>query len=138
MKILIIEDTKEVSDLLEMMIKRLGHQPKSVFTGNEALEVIAKEMFELVLLDIFLPDMVAYELIPHIKAAWSGTEIITMTGFSTREIEEKVRSQGILYYMVKPVNYSELKSIIEHLSHNKDKSRSYTDNVWQEDIEGYY
>ncbi len=41
-------------------------------------------------------------------------KIITMTGYSSRDVEKKVRSHGILYYMEKPVVLAELKSIIQH------------------------
>lgn len=118
MKILIIEDTKAVSDLLKLRIEKWGYKACVAETGQKALDIIKNEMFDLILLDIFLPDTVAYDLIPKLKKEWSGMEIITMTGHSTKDIEEKIRNQGILYYMVKPVDFAELKSIIQHMSKN--------------------
>ena len=116
MKILIIEDSKQVSKLLKLQMEKWGHQAIATETGQDALKIVKEEMFDLILLDIFLPDTVAYELIPKLKQEWSGMNIITMTGYSSKDVEEKVRSQGILYYMVKPVNLAELKSIIHHLN----------------------
>ncbi len=116
MKVLIIEDTKQVSNLLKLKIERWGHSATVAATGQEALDIVKKEMFDLVLLDIFLPDTIAYDLIPKLKLGWSGMEIITMTGHSSKDVEEKVRSQGILYYMVKPIDLKELESIIVHMS----------------------
>lgn len=115
MKILIIEDSKEVSDPLMLILKKWGHHVTLAQTGEEALKIVTLEMFDLILLDIYLPDGMGYDLIPKLKDQWSGMDIITMTGHSSRETEEKTRQQGILYYMVKPVNLEELKSIITHL-----------------------
>lgn len=138
MKILIIEDTREVSDFLEVLISRWGHQPRTAATGKDAIGILKEEMFELVLLDIFLPDTVAYDLIPSIKAAWSGINIITMTGQSTREVEERVRGEGILYYMVKPVESSELKAVIDHLVKNQDDPHRLENTGWFKDMETYF
>ena len=68
------------------------------------------------MLDIFLPDIMGYDLIPLLKNEWSGMEIITMTGRSSMDIEERTRRQGILYYMVKPIDLSELRSILDHMN----------------------
>ncbi len=119
MKILVIEDTLQVSRLLKMSIEKWGHTAVIAETGKQALSIVEKQIFDMILLDVFLPDTIAYELIPKLKQGWSGMQIITMTGHSSRDVEEKVRKQGIAYYMVKPVNLSELKSIIEHMSKKK-------------------
>ena len=55
MKILIIEDTEQVARLLEVAIKKWGYQVAIAKNGKEALDIIQQEMFELILLDIFLP-----------------------------------------------------------------------------------
>lgn len=123
MKILIIEDTMQVSTLLKLKIEKLGHRAKVTATGQHALEIVKNEMFDLILLDIFLPDTVAYDLIPKLKQEWSGTNIITMTGYSSKDVEEKVRKQGILYYMVKPVDLVELEGIIHHLNNRHEASQ---------------
>ncbi|MCD4675457.1 MAG: response regulator [Desulfobacula sp.] len=118
MKILIIEDTDQVSKLLKLKVEKWGHKALVAETGKEALDIIKNEMFDLILLDIFLPDTIAYDLIPELKKGWSGMEIITMTGHSSRDVEEKVRRQGILYYMVKPIDLAELEIIIRHMNKN--------------------
>lgn len=123
MKILIVEDSKEVIKLLSFALKKWGHTPTIAETGKEAVNIVQSEMFDLILLDIYLPDAMGYDLIPIFKDQWSGMKIITMTGHSSIEIEEKIRKQGILFYMVKPVNLEELKSILNHMQ----KSVSITD-----------
>ena len=115
MKILIVEDQAPVARMLTASLNRWGHETQIAETGQNAMELMEKEMFDLILLDIHLPDAMAYDLIPRMKRAWSGMEIITMTGHNSRDLEKKIRSQGILYYMVKPINMAELRAIIDHL-----------------------
>jgi len=116
MQILIVGNTEQVSKLLKLKIEQLGHEATVATTGHAALKITRNQMFDLILLDIFLPDTVAYDLIPKLKYEWSGLNIITMTGHSSKEVEEKVRRQGILYYMVKPIELNELENIIHHLN----------------------
>lgn len=121
MKILIVEDQAPVARMLTAALTRWGHETRTAETGETAMELLAKEMFDLILLDIYLPDAMGYDLIPRMKSGWSGMEIITMTGQSTRELEKKIRSQGILYYMVKPVSMAELRTLIDHLGSKGSK-----------------
>lgn len=120
MKILIVEDMAPVSKLLKLKLTRWGHQTRIAATGKAVMDILKQDFFDLILLDIFLPDAMAYDLIPQMKREWSGMEIITMTGHNSRDLEKRIRSQGILYYMVKPINFVELKSILSHFENKRD------------------
>jgi DNA-binding NtrC family response regulator len=60
--------------------------------------------------------MEGYELIPQFKTLCPEIGIVTMTGHNTRELEMKVREQGILYYMIKPFETKYLQSLLDHIS----------------------
>jgi two-component system CheB/CheR fusion protein len=85
-------------------------------SGKEALEVFRKNMFDLVLLDMFLPDCMGYELIPELRKERPDIRIISTTAYSTREIERKNRALGVTYYMSKPLMPEELQSLLRHIS----------------------
>ncbi len=122
MEILVVDDDVIIALTLVKAIKKWGFQGTYVETGAAALEEIRKNKFDLVLLDIFLPDYKGYELIPHFKKQWPEIDIITMTGYNSRELEKEVRRYGILYYMFKPLSFEQLKSIIEHVVSKKSSS----------------
>jgi DNA-binding response OmpR family regulator len=119
MKILIVEDDPQIITYIQKRLEKWGydhHQAAS--NGKEALQHILNTAFDVVLLDIMLPDYLGYDLIPELRQIDSDINIITMTGESSRELEKRVRKAGVLYYMVKPIETQNLKLLLEHLSKN--------------------
>ena len=102
--------------MLSGMVASWGHAVTAVESGWQALEAAACCNIDLFLLDVFLPDMTAVELIPQLKALQPQARIITLTGHSNRELERKLRELGISYYMAKPFQRDELHSILVHLA----------------------
>ncbi len=119
MKILLVEDDVRNAEMVNSTIKRWDHQIAWASTGKEAMEKARKNTFDLVLLDIMLPDVMGYELIPEFRRYHSGIKIITMAGQNNLEMERKTKEYGITYYMAKPFSFDELKSILDHLSRKK-------------------
>lgn len=116
MEILLVEDDVFSAQGIMGLIERWKHHVELAATGKEALEKVRYKVFDLVLLDIFLPDVMGYELIPEFKRFRYDMKIIAMTGHNTPEMERKIRGCGIGYYMAKPVPAEELKSILDHIS----------------------
>ena len=114
MNILLVEDEEMVADSLMATLKAWNQKVVWATTKKEALLKAGQSFFDLVLLDIMLPDGFGYEMIPEIKQSQPGAYIITMTGNNTPDLERIVRGYGIAYYMAKPVNLKELKHIIDH------------------------
>jgi DNA-binding response OmpR family regulator len=114
-KILIVEDDVFYRELLDDMVCKWGHDVICAETGNAALAKAAERDVDLFLLDVFLPDMTAMELIPRLRAFRPETPIITLTGKSSRQLERSLRELGIAYYMSKPVPAQDLKSILDHM-----------------------
>jgi DNA-binding response OmpR family regulator len=118
MKILIVEDDLQVTNYVMKRLAKWGYNSKSAKTGKEALQIFSDENFDLILLDIMLSDYKGYDLIPKFKNINQKISIITMTGHNSREFELKVREQGILYYMVKPIETKNLKLLLDHIKNN--------------------
>jgi CheY-like chemotaxis protein len=90
------------SGCVHRITRELVHQIETVATGKGLLEMDKTRTFDLVLLNFFLPDIKGYELIPEIKKLWPESRIIAVTEYNSRELEAKVRKEGIIYYMIKP------------------------------------
>ena len=119
MDILIVEDDAAGFSDLTQRILAWGHKVEKARSGKEALQRFTKNMFDMVLLDIFLPDIEGYKLIPQFKELCPNIGIVTMTGYNSRELEMQVRKQGILYYMIKPFETEYLKSLLDHISQKR-------------------
>ncbi len=116
MDVLVVEDDVAATKMIAKSIEGQDHRVETVCTGKEALTKVMQKKFDLVLLDIMLPDCMGYELIPQFKARWHDIGIVTMTGYNSQELELKVRQQGITYYMLKPFNMKDIKDILNHIS----------------------
>ena len=123
MEILIIDDDVNVIKTLLKRLSRWGYEARSAQNASDALKILSSGPVDLVLLDVFLAETTAIELIPKIKSIKATVNIITMTGQNSRELELKIRSFGILYYMAKPIEIENLKSILEHIDSRLDKEQ---------------
>jgi DNA-binding response OmpR family regulator len=116
MRIMIVEDETLQAEIMTRMLRDWGHEVVCVGDGQQALDAFEQAEPDLVLLDVFLPDMTAMELIPQLKAIQREVRIITFTGQSSRELERRLRELGIFYYMAKPFQQNELHSILVHMA----------------------
>ncbi len=120
MQILIVDDEAPIINILLKRIDRWGYDALSAKNGTDALKLIKAQPIDLILLDVYLKETSAIELIPKIKKIKPFINIITMTGQSSRQLELKIRSSGILYYMEKPIEIDNLKLILAHINNKID------------------
>jgi DNA-binding NtrC family response regulator len=116
-------DIPALSNIVEL-IQRWGHHAEKSETAQDTLEKVEEKPFDLVLLDMSLPDMTAQDLIGKLKELRPDIGIVTMTGTSTNELEKDIRTLGIVYYMSKPVSENILKDILDHISAKKKNALS--------------
>ena len=116
MKVLVVENDRPLAEMLRQLIGEWGHSVEVSETGIRAMQKVAAEFFDMILLDIFLPDARGYELIPQIYRLHPETQIVTMTGYNSRDLERKVRKEGVLYFMEKPFDTKTLKQLIDHVA----------------------
>jgi DNA-binding response OmpR family regulator len=104
--ILIIEDEKKISDIVELYLKREGFVTKTAGTGEDAMKHL-NEPFDLIILDLMLPDLSGEELCGSIRAI-SDAPIIMLTAKSGEEDRIKGLGLGADDYVVKPFSPREL------------------------------
>ena len=119
MNILIVDDNTALATLLLDLCRRWTYPADVAHCGGEALKCLAHKAYDLILLDICLPDIAADQLIAQIRFTGVETPIVTMTGYNDRELETRIRRLGIVYYLIKPFEFKDLKAIIEHLALRK-------------------
>lgn len=120
LKILIV-DNALMGNVIGEIVEYLGHKAAFAKCYKEALQKIANAKFDLILWDINLSDGNGIDLISEIRGSTGNVNIVAMTDDSNREVERRVRIQGVSYYMIKPIEFDELKSIVSHLAERKIK-----------------
>jgi DNA-binding response OmpR family regulator len=114
-KILIVDDSELNVDLLEQSLEMMGHDTVSAYDGQEALEKVAEEAPDLILLDVMMPIMDGFEVCERVKnnPETQLTPIIIMTALG--DVDDRVRGieAGADDFLTKPVNNRELEARIE-------------------------
>ena len=110
-KILVVDDEAPVRDLFNDLFKKDGYGVKCVATGEESISLIAKEDFDVVLMDIKLTGMSGLEALKRIKEIKPGVIVIMITGFGYDEdLIAKSREYGCAGYIGKNMPVSQMVS----------------------------
>jgi DNA-binding NtrC family response regulator len=111
--ILIVDDDEVMQETLSDILKKVGYEIFSVTSGNDALLVIKKNVIDLVLLDMRLPDVDGLEVLKKIKTFDTEILVIIMTAYSDVQTAVSAMKSGAYHYINKPFELEELKLLIE-------------------------
>lgn len=109
--ILIVEDEKPISELLRLSLTKAGYHCTCVYDGIAAADIVEKEAFDLILLDVMLPGVSGFELMDYIRAI--GTPVIFLTAKNSVNDRVKGLRMGAEDYIVKPFEILELLARVE-------------------------
>ena len=112
--LLVVDDNEMNRDLLSRRLERQGYRVTVAVDGRQALEFLNREPFNLVLLDLMLPEMNGYQVLEHLKADDSLCHIpvIMTTALDEADGKQKCLDLGAHDYLTKPFNPVQLKARI--------------------------
>jgi len=113
-KVLIVEDEKRMADLIALYLKPYNYSVQKVYEAHTALDYLANDTFDIVLLDIMMPEMSGWELCAEIRE-FSDIPIIMVTARDQQEDIVKGLKLGADDYLTKPFNEAELLARMEAL-----------------------
>ena len=111
LNILIVEDEQAISNLIYVNLKEEGYNCTCALDGKQAADYIEQETYDLILLDIMLPEIDGYELLEFIKPI--GTPVIYITAKGTVDDRIKGLKLGADDYLTKPFQIGELLARVE-------------------------
>jgi PAS domain S-box-containing protein len=116
-RVLVVDDNKDFAMTLEILLEMAGHEVRAVNDGIAAYDVAMDFRPEIVLLDIGLPGMTGYELAGRLRRLpeLAGSTLIALTGYGQTEDRQRVAEAGFDGHLVKPVEPTELLSLIDRL-----------------------
>jgi two-component system response regulator HydG len=116
MNIMIVDDEKIVRESLFHWFKKGGHTVDKASSGFEALEKLEKKPFELLFVDIKMPEMSGIELLEKVKAAYPETIVIIITAYGSIETAVKAMKLGASDYLLKPFKPDYLSLVMEKIT----------------------
>lgn len=121
--ILIVEDEKKISDLIQMNLTDAGYLCTCAYDGLQAADRLENETFDLILLDIMLPNVNGYELMEYIQPL--NIPVIVVTAKSTVTDKVKGLKLGADDYLTKPFEIVELLARVETVLRRYHKNDRY-------------
>lgn len=110
-KILVVEDEEAIANLIRMSLSAEGYHCTCAYDGKTGADYVEGEVFDLILLDIMLPEIDGYELLEYIKP--TGTPVIFLTAKGSLNDRIKGLKLGADDYIVKPFQIGELTARVE-------------------------
>jgi len=111
-KLLIVDDESDIREFAASFFKKRGI---TIFTspgGRQALDIIAKEKPDLVLLDVRMEEMTGVEVLRELRKTDNSTKVIMVTGVEDEETIKEANALGVIAYIHKPLILEELEKIV--------------------------
>ncbi|MFO7642984.1 MAG: response regulator [Desulfosarcina sp.] len=113
-KIIVVDDEVEICKNVEKILKKSNYAVTHATSAKEALAIMAKESFCLLISDILMPEMNGLELLKMVKKEWPVTRAVMMTAYASTDTAVKAIRMGALEYIPKPFTPDELRATVEN------------------------
>ena len=121
---LIVDDEESVRDLLSRQLKHLGYDSVSAPNGQEALEQMARQRFDVVMLDVRMPRKSGLEVLRDLRRSDPDTCVVMLSAVVDVEITASALSLGADDYVTKPGNTDYLRTRIKAAQAHRKRVRS--------------
>lgn len=108
MRVLLIEDDKTVSQNIALILKKENMVVDTSYLGEDGIEVAKLYEYDIIILDILLPDMEGYDVLKRLRAAHINTPVLILSGLNTPDKKVKGFGYGADDYLTKPFDRTEL------------------------------
>jgi len=124
-RILVVDDENTITCALELLLGEHDYDVNTASTAKEAEALLARRWFDLVFLDLRLPDADGIRLLEHIKQTAPETEVILMTAHGSLEVTIDAIKRGAFYYLEKPFAFEQVLLLAERALQFKTINAEY-------------
>lgn len=140
-RILLVDDEPRFCESLAQILSLSGYRVTIAQSGDEAVELLKRNVFDLLLLDVDLPDMLGYQIMDSLKDENFGAATIMLTGHATVETAIEALKKGAYDYLKKPVDHDLLFNTIDKaIKHSRlekalriseERSKTLSEASWE-------
>ena len=112
-RILIVDDEQITLDNISYILQKEGYTTITCLTGQEAVEIIKKSRFDLLITDLKLPDIDGIDILKICKELHPETEVIIVTAYATIDTAVCAMKEGAYHYLTKPFKIDELRILVQ-------------------------
>jgi DNA-binding NtrC family response regulator len=118
--ILIVDDEKDLCNILCKLLTFAGYSVDSVNNGMESVKKAQKVAYQIIFMDVMLPDINGLEAFLKIKKISPESITVMMTGYAEKNLIKKAITKGAYCCIYKPFNISEILAVIEKIFHPRE------------------
>jgi len=115
--VLVVDDDESLQNLFKLFLKKIGFSRVVVGTVKEAIAALEKQRFDLVFLDLKLPDGPADDVYDFVKRDQPDCPVIIITGYPDSEMLDRILAKGPITVLKKPLKTEQLQQTVKILGH---------------------
>ena len=119
--ILVIDDDPVIGKLFQKTVRQYGSRVKYSASSLEALDILTRQQFDLIFLDLKMPVLDGSELFAKIRQLDQEVPVVIITGYPDSEIMERAAENGPFTIMKKPFSRNEIMNVVNSFIHKKMK-----------------
>jgi CheY-like chemotaxis protein len=112
-RILLVEDQLLMQHVELALLAKVGYKAEVAATGQEAFDKASMGGFDLIFMDVCLPDMEGTEVTQRLRAKGINTPIVAMTGNDDEQTRDECRQAGMNGFLAKPMDSDQFRAVIE-------------------------
>jgi len=117
--VLVVDDDESLQNLFKLFLKKIGFSRVVVGTVKEALAALEKQKFDLIFLDLKLPDGPADDVYETARAEQPDCPIVIITGYPDSDMLDRILAKGPITVLKKPLKVEQLKATVRILGHKE-------------------
>ena len=110
--ILVIDDEQRIRDSCRMVLRSMGFTVETASDGLKGLDLIEEKHFDILLLDLMMPNMSGFDVLSRVRDIDPDTVVIVITGYATLEHSIEAMKKGAFDFIPKPFTPDQLRAVV--------------------------
>ncbi|MFH1018177.1 MAG: sigma-54 dependent transcriptional regulator [Pseudomonadota bacterium] len=125
-RLLVVDDEPSILEFFEILLSEEGYEVDLISTGREALEILEKKPYDLVITDLAMPEVDGMAVLERVKEISPETLVLMITAYATAESAVDAMKKGAYDYLLKPFKVDEIRLVIRNALERSDLRRENT------------